>query len=282
MIQVIRHEEGSETRSRRKLASGEVAWPVTAREVAYLVINAASKRAAFEAVLADSPEEEEGLIRQDVRFDGFTGDDAMEFSVIYEEPDGDDASTTASEENEPQMSFDCSGGTSHIVRSRKQRCWKTDPNPGGMIGWNGKTGQEAEFAGVDVFSATMRETYTLKMKPSKLTTAYKRSIANLTGTVNSKAFMGWEAGEVLFLGASFSGAESGSDEITVTFNFAIQQNEAAVPISGTLTINKRGWEYLWTITKTVDDPNTKTTRVEVVNAFVEEVYPYADFGQLKL
>lgn len=281
-ISVIRTEEGSETRT-HAFSSGKSVWPVTSREVSFLVMGANSKSEAFDAVLDESPEVEDGLLRKSVRFDGFDSEGVLSFTAVYEQQtESASAGVGGDSSEEPQMSFDCSGGTAHIVQSRYQQRWKAEPNPGGMIGWNGKPGQEAEYAGVDVVTATMRESYTLQMKPSKLTTAYKRTIANLTGTVNSKSFKGWEAGEVLFLGASFSGAETGNDRITVTFNFAIQQNESAVPISPELAINKRGWEYIWTITKTVDDPNTKTTKVELVNAFVEQVYPYADFGQLKL
>ncbi|MGN1367108.1 MAG: hypothetical protein ACI406_17190, partial [Victivallis vadensis] len=89
-------------------------------------------------------------------------------------------------------------------------------------------------------------------------------------------------GEVLFLGASFSGSVSGSELITVTYNFAIQQNEENVPIFDGVRVNKKGWEYLWTISRTVADPETKANRVEIQNAFVDQVYAQADFGQLKL
>lgn len=281
-ISVIRTEEGSETRT-HAFSSGKSVWPVTSREVSFLVMGANSKSEAFDAVLDESPEVEDGLLRKSVRFDGFDGEGVMSFTAVYEQQaESGSAGVGGDSSEEPQMSFDCSGGTAHIVRSLNQQKWKTEPNPGGMIGWNGKPGQEAEYAGVDVVTATMRESYTLQMRPSQLTTSYKRMLANLTGKVNSKSFKGWEAGEVLFLGASFSGNQSGSDRITVTFNFAIQQNESAVPISPELAINKRGWEYIWTITKTVDDPETKTTKVELVNAYVEQVYPYEDFGKLKL
>ena len=59
MIQVIRHEDGSETRSRSVNAvTGETSWPVTSREASYLVLGAESKAAAFAAILDEAPLEQ--------------------------------------------------------------------------------------------------------------------------------------------------------------------------------------------------------------------------------
>ena len=85
----------------------------------------------------------------------------------------------------------------------------------------------------------------------------------------------------MFLGASFSGSLSG-EFITVTFNFAIQQNERNVEVADGLRVNKRGWEYIWTITETVSEGENKAPRVKIINAIVDQVYRYEDFGKLKL
>ena len=279
---MARVEQSYDAHTKRIDASGVL----TSAEIPYIVFEAADEDDALRAVLDVAPKSLGKAPLSSIEIDSRENDATYKVNALYEEDEsisgGGSSIGGGDDSGEPQMSFDCSGGTAHIVRSFNQQKWKTEPNPNGMIGWNGKPGQEAEYAGVDVVTATMRESYTLQMRPSQLTTSYKRMLANLTGKVNSKSFKGWEAGEVLFLGASFSGNQSGSDRITVTFNFAIQQNESAVPISPELAIKKRGWEYVWTITKTVDDPETKTTKVELVNAYVEQVYPYADFGKLKL
>lgn len=282
-IEVIRNMEGGETRSRKiNSRTGEIDWVLSEKEVGYLVTGVSKRDDARKEVLAKAPESEDALPLKSIRFEGFSGDEAMEFSVIYGALETTSGGNSDDEEEETTVSFDCSGGTTHIVRSLNQRKLKSEPNPGGMIGWNGKLGAEAEYSGVDVVSATMRETYTARMKLSRLTTAYKRMLANLTGKVNSGVFKGWKPGEVLFLGASFSGSVSGSELITVTYNFAIQQNEENVPIFDGVRVNKKGWEYLWTISRTVADPETKANRVEIQNAFVDQVYAQADFGQLKL
>lgn len=282
-ISVIRNEEGSETRSRKlNSTTGTASWPVTTREVSFLVIGAHSKAEAFSAVLDASPTSEDGLLRENIRFDGFAGDGAMEFSVVYEELDSDSGSSGESDGDDPQMSFDCSGGTAHVVHAISQRkCVLDDgaPDPGCMIGWNGDIAN-SEFAGVDIVTPQMRESYTRRMRPSALSTEFKRTIAELTGCVNSSKFKGWERGEVLFAGASFSGSSSGSDLVTVTYNFMIQRNESNATI-GTLVLgDKLGWEYIWTITE--NRQTGKSVEVVLKQVCIAQVYPFGNFNKLGL
>lgn len=247
--------------------------------VYYIVSGTTSDADACLEAWAHSDEIFHAMPRKSVSVNERLTDDTWKIEVIY----GNDISNSSNSdvEGEPQLSFDCSSSSKHIVRSLNQKKLYPSPDPGGMIGWNGKTGSDADFAGVDVGTATMRETYTKQMRSADLTTAYRRTIANLTNTVNSTSFMGWEAGEVMFLGASFSGSLSG-EFITVTFNFAIQQNERNVEVAEGLRVNKRGWEYIWTITETVSEGENKAPRVKIINAIVDQVYRYEDFGKLKL
>lgn len=278
-IQVIKTEEGGETRSLKVSFSGS-SWPVTSREIQFLVMGAGSKDEAFEEILRVSPVSEAGLPRQSVRFDGFEGEGVLKFTVSYEaeEQQNSGSSSSGGDDDDDQISFDSTGGTTHIMTSRKQDKWQKDPDPGGMIGWNGKPNEDAEYAGVDIVTAQLRESYTKTMSYSKLSTSYRRKIAYLTGTVNASTFKGWKKGEVLFLGASFSGVKG--EKIAVTFNFAIQQNESGMKLGNGVTVSKNGWDYAWTITKTRME-NGKP-KVEILNAFVDQVYRYEDFGALKI
>lgn len=248
-------------------------------EITYVVFDAQGEDDALNSVLASAPEQYGNAFLASVEIESRDNDTTYRVNAVYEKGSGSTAS--GDEESEPELSFDCSSSSKHIVRSLNQKKLYPSPDPGGMIGWNGKTGSDADFAGADVGTATMRETYTKQMRSADLTTAYRRTIANLTNTVNSTSFMGWEAGEVMFLGASFSGSLSG-EFITVTFNFAIQQNERNVEVAEGLRVNKRGWEYIWTITETVSEGENKAPRVKIINAIVDQVYRYEDFGKLKL
>jgi hypothetical protein len=186
------------------------------------------------------------------------------------------------EEEEAVVNFECSTGTSHITNAIQNiTIRKSDVDPGTFIGWNGKTGDDSEITGVDILVPTLRESYTKNIKLSKLNNSYRRKIAKLTGKINSKTFKGWDRGEVLFLGCSFSAPEKTSEKVTVTFNFAIQPDEENAEIDGE-RFKKDGWTYAWTIAGTNIDPGMTTPKNKVDGIYCSQVYYYADFGALGL
>ncbi len=107
-------------------------------------------------------------------------DDMWEFAASYKTlSDSDDAAA----DDGSQVSFDCSGGSAHIVRALSQRRILTeeqDPDPGDMIGWNGDP-INPDYAGVDIVTSSTRETRIRKMRPSALTTDLKRTLVEHSG-----------------------------------------------------------------------------------------------------
>lgn len=286
---VIRSQEGNETWNKYGVC--------TAAEVKYIVLSPTSKKDAIAAVIQAAPatygaydEEHHSsgdvnnnvLVFKEVKFDGYTGEGAIEATAIYESNVVD--VTGSSDSPVPVMSFDCGGGTKHMTQAIQQwkdssGSWGTD-DAGGGIGWNGKTGSEAEFAGVDVPTADLKETYTVTKKTTALTTEYKKLVAGLCGKVNSATFKGYAAGEVLFVGMSYSAPLKGRTEVEVTFNFRISLTESAPKISGTTVGSKAGWDYLWARSKIVNDPNTQKPKVQVEGIYKSKVIEAGDFSQL--
>ena len=276
-MQIKRTTGGSETWSRYGRC--------TAAEIKYLVLSPTSKRAAIQGVIAAAPTaygENNELPLKEFRFDGYVGEGDIEITAVYAEtessdiPDGDDEEAT--------MSFDCGSGTKHVTNAIKQTkvypSGSTKDDAGGGIGWNGKMGSEAEFAGVDVPTADMHEVYTKYIRTSRLTTAYKRVLCELYGKVNSKAFKGWDPGEAMFCGASYSSPIDGRAKVLVTFNFRIIPNEKNAKVSGISVGSKKGWEYLWARSKTENDTATNTPKVVTQGIYKSEVVEYADFSRL--
>ena len=273
-MKVLRTQEGSETWNTRGV--------ITACEIKYLVIDPPDKESAMRAVLAASPESMGETFRSSIRFDGFDEEKNAEISVVYEVDDSGGSFSNADDEDESAtMSFDCGGGTKHLLYSLAQKKVYGDKDAGGAIGWNGKTGSEMEITGVDIPTAQLRETYTRTMKISALTTSYKRNVASLVGKVNSGSFKGWSEGEVMFLGMSYSTPAKDAEKVTVTFNFSIQPNESEVKI-GEHTVSKMGFEYVWALSKTTADNENHTPEVRIDGLYKDQVCEYASFSVLGL
>ena len=276
-MEIKRRSEGSETWNK---------WGVcTSAEIKYLVKGAANKRAAIQAVIAQAPSaygEHNELPLEEIRFDGFEGDDFINLTAIYT---AEDETEEEADSEEATMSFDCASGTKHMSHALTQEMvypnsMKGKDDAACGIGWNGKTGSEAEFAGVDVPTAEMREVYVKYFPVSRLTTAYKRLLAELHGKVNNKPFKGWDAGEVLFDGASYSRVIKSKAKVQVTFNFRISPNEKNATVSGKKVGNKKGWEYMWARSETENDTTENAPKVDIKGIYKSGVIEYADFSRL--
>ena len=272
-MELIRQNDGSET------------WDVItgncmSAEINYHVSNPTSKNDAIQAVMADAPASYGGLPKTSVRFGGYKGDGDIELSVVYENNSSGDSG--GYDEQNPTVSFDCGGGTKHITHSLSQTKVYGDKDAGGLIGWNGKSGDECQISGVDVPTAQLRETYTKVVNRSALTNSFKRTVANLVGKVNNATWNGWEAGEALFLGMSFSAPRKGREKVVVTFNFSIQLNETNVKVGDQTVQSKQGWDYIWSLSTTQIVQATGLPKVVVEAIFVDQVCPRASFSGLGL
>jgi len=247
-------------------------------EVPYVVMGASEEEKALAAVHEAAPDEWGGLPIESLEISSREGAEAFTVNVIYKSKA---SSTTSSKDrdDEATVSFDCGGGTRHLTHSLSQKLVFGSKKAGGAIGWNGKSGAEMAIAGVDVPTAQLRETYTKVMRLSKITTAFKRTVASLVGKVNSGAFKGWNAGEVMFLGMSYSAPGKKSTKVAVTFNFAIQPNESDAMVCGK-SISKKGFEYAWALSRASVEEGVPKAEVEAI--YVDQVCEYASFSALGL
>jgi len=246
-------------------------------EISYVVFEAADEEAALAAVLGNAPDACHGLLLNSVVIDSRENESTFKVNAVYKPAspfDNDD-----DDDPESTVSFDCGGGTKHMTHSLKQTTVFGTKDAGGAIGWNGKSGSEMEISGVDVPTAQLRETYTRVMKLSRITTGFKRSVAALVGKVNAGSFKGWSAGEVMFLGMSYSSPAKSSKKVTVTFNFSVQPNESNAKV-GDKSVSKKGFEYVWALSKTSAESGVPKAEVEAI--YVDQVCEYASFSALGL
>ena len=216
-------------------------------------------------------------------------ENAWKIEVNYGSESKSSSGDSGSEDDETTMNFDCSAGTKHMTQAIEQTCVyagsgeskdSSDEASAVPIGWNGKDGSESEAAGVDVSIGELRETYTKTMSKSKVTgTSWKRKVAELVGKVNSGSFKGWNAGEVMFLGCSYSAPSKGSKKVSVSFHFAIRLNESKATVAGQNIGSKKGFEYLWALTDDeVRDGERKRKVRKIYKAVVCETDGFGGLG----
>lgn len=253
-------------------------------EILFLVTGTANRSEAFEAVEREAPEKIDHLVRRRYRFERYTGS-TMEITAVYEQAEDPlepgDAAVSGLTTQKARISFDTSGGTQHITTSKERPTgYSSDPkkppvkNPGFSIGWNGKSGKDAEYAGVDIIVPNVRKVVVQTIpRPN---TAYENLVIDMTGTVNADKFLGREPGEVLLLGVSWD--DNGDEPVTATYNFAIRKNENT-NVHG-IEIVKKGWEYVWDIIKTKKETEASDVEVTVEGIFVSRVYTETTFKKL--
>ena len=251
----------------------------TGVEVPYIVFEAADEEEALSAVHENAPSEWSGVPLEAIEIESRENATTYKVSAIYKRKAASTSTASDDDEGDATVSFDCGGGVKHLTHSLSQELVFGTKKAGGAIGWNGKSGSEMEIAGVDIPTAQLRETYTKVMRLSKITTSFKRTVASLVGKVNSGSFKGWNAGEVLFLGMSYSSPARKSTKVTVTFNFAIQLNESDAKVCGK-SISKKGFEYVWALSKTSAEDGIPKAEVEAI--YVDQVCETASFSVLGL
>lgn len=174
----------------------------------------------------------------------YLGDDAWHVEIQYEKIGAD---ATEPDPLRRSRSFDTSGGMQHKTQAYsvgsgntldfEYRYPSSATNMSGAIGVDGNGVQ-----GVDVVVPALTWTETYDVKSTYVTSSYIRNVAGLTGTVNNASFRGFEAGEVLFLGASGSqewDQEKGDGPWTLSFKFSASKNETGITIGSISGIQKK-------------------------------------------
>lgn len=218
----------------------------------------------------------------------------VEAKYILPEPASDNPTDPDQPGNEPdqdtpEYSFDTSGGTIKLTQSRKTisvNKRNVAPIPAnadfqGVIG----LGPDGDIAGVDVVEPVFNWTETHYLTDSAVNTHLRGrgSIFLATGCTNIAAWRGFQAGEVLFLGAS--GSKKGSEKWQVTYKFAANPNNPAYRVennAGMLVIpafEKKGWEYVWFV---YGDKQEGVLVKTPLFAIVERVYREANFADLRI
>ena len=222
-----------------------------------------------------------------------SADGMWDVKVSYVDED-DEKSEEDPEEGTWQFSFDTTGGDHEITQSLStvERYYRTTgnraPDLKGAIGWDGK-----KLNGTKIVIPKLEFQLDVYYDSASVDTIFAANLSRATGKVcdDEDGWLGFEAGEVLFLGSTGSGDKPTRygqrvKPAKVTFKFACSENRTDITIgelalksgdAAAAAISKKGWEYLWvyyTKKDTVDGIVYPTPEW----AYVEKVYREMTFG----
>jgi hypothetical protein len=172
------------------------------------------------------------------------------------------------------FSFDTTGGTVKIKAAKEHiASYPTDGDPhAGSIGVN----TDGTVEGVDVIIPALKLSVQFRHPQGQVTIGFVKSLASVTGTVNSGSFLGFAAGELLFLGAS--GSDGSNSEAEITYQFAASQNATGLSFGDIASVAKKGHEYAWI--EFEDDESSGEAVVVPKSVHVERVYEEVDFAAI--
>ena len=150
------------------------------------------------------------------------------------------ANTSANETTVCRIGASTGGGTQHIKTgySHIGSGYRGGAFSGSSNEFEGaiNVGDDNEVQGLDIVARRMQWWVEAYVPPTNITFAYMNALALLTGTMNAAPFAGFAKGELLFLGANFSGQQF--RYVPVTYEFLASPNVVGAKIGG---IEAAGW-----------------------------------------
>lgn len=247
-------------------------------EIHYHVSGAEDEDAVKTAILNGTDLYYAGLVRKSIEIAEHVIGEDWKVVVKYETP------TPGDEEEGPvipdsQFSFDTTGGTQHITNSLEtvDSAGEVSEDLNGAIGFD-----EGTVAGCDITVPAYSFSETHYYTDGEIADV-KAAIFSTTGKVNTDAFKEFEAGEVLFLGASGSRTGAKANDLwEITYKFAAKENRTAVVIGGLGAVDVDGWNHLWIQYAPAVDPGVNELIKTPIAVYVELVYESCAFSVLGL
>jgi hypothetical protein len=174
------------------------------------------------------------------------------------------------------VSFSTTGGTAHITQalSTVSSYGVAVPDMKGTIGVNGD-----DVDGCDIVTPALKLRIRCKHPQAVITLDQIRNLARSTAYVNSDVFLGFQAGELLFLGAD--GEQGTETETSVGYEFDAKENAVgakALTIGDIANVEKQGHDYAWISYGDEEDADRPVKHAKHV--YVVRVYRRTGFVQL--
>lgn len=253
--------------------SGSVADSEESHVLEYLAWDPDNRNASFAdiwaAVSAATPTTFDSLPISDVSYeeDGeILG--SWTFSITY--------STVEAAEALLRIGFDSTGGTVRVTTSKATTSYpatgRTAPDFKGGIEVSG-----GEAQGIDITIPALKVVFNYKWPVGSISLTQVRNLAGFTGKVNNASWYGFDAGELLFLGAS--GEIDPTLPTDIQYTFVASENATGLSIGSAITgIAKQGHQHLWVAFEEQADASAGKSIPRPLAAYVETLYGVADFA----
>lgn len=265
----------------------------------YNISGTSSETTAFATLLAEAPLLlASGLVRQAKNASvEIIGIDLWKGKVTYGEAE-DSKSQERLETGEYVISFDTSGGTQKITAS------ETDPDSYAFDPFFEATVQNANIApdfgtainvndgkveGVEIVIPALKFSVRKRQPRAIITMPFIKDLARMTGRTNDGPYLTFDAGELLFTGAS--GQEGlkfdSSGEIVdlsgdpeITYNFVASENLTNFKIGNIEVQQKDGHQFLWVLFEEGEDAEAHKLVQRPQAVYVHDIYKPDAFSLL--
>lgn len=237
---------------------------------------------ALKLVRQTAPDHVGSARQKSIELTSVKGDGTYEFEVTYAPPDALDRNTG----DERVWSFEVTTGKYRVTEARELvKIYPvsediTPPDPGEMIGWDGRIDGESDLAGATVLVPEMYERCVATYRSSKVNSAFRRKLFNLSGKVNASTFRGWAPGEVLLTRAEQGEPyknHRGQELVDITYTFAVRP-AGEVSCSGNVIVPVSPWNVIWSISRR----DAVNNSLIVSGIYESRVYDSGNFSALNL
>lgn len=233
----------------------------------YIVKDAANEGAARSAAMSTAPLMWDSKIFRDIVTERI-GPTKWLCKANYDDQEED------LDVGEWRMSFDTTGGTVRQTLALEERRYPgTTPDQKCAINVI-----DGKVQGIDVPVGSLKITVTFRMPRTTITIPYIRALAAVVGKTNAHAFIGFEPGELLFLGAT--GAQGTKVDPTIDFHFLCGENLTDITLGEITAITKGAHEHLWTMFRDAIDEESIVQMPEAV--IVDRIHRSANFWTLAI
>ncbi len=138
-----------------------------------------------------------------------------------------------------QLTVDQSGGTVHVTAGRRiagYGPYANEVDNGGLIGVDGD-----EVHGTDIPIAKTKIVVMFRHPGGILNRNYIKSVGRLVGFPNADLFLGYDPGEIRYLGGNFTETQT---EASASYSFEVSYNETNFIVGGITIASKTGFDVI--------------------------------------